>query len=124
MDGKVSVFANNIISKTKSIDSPPETDPSYCRGLAVDSAGNVYVAATGRRSIIRITPHGEISIILQAAVPWSPTGVAVFHGIVYVLEWKEPSASQTEVRKAWIPRVRKVGTDGKITIMATILRTI
>jgi streptogramin lyase len=121
MDGKVSVFASGF-KGTGISDNPPETMATYCRGLVVDSLGNVYVAATGSRSVLKITPMGKVSTVLQASNPWSPTGVAIFHGEVYVLEWKDAAPSQTEVRKAWVPRVRKIGTDGKITTLATVTR--
>ena len=90
--------------------------------MAVDSLGNLYVAATGSRSILRITPQGNVSTILETPGPWSPTGVTVFHGEVYVLEWSDAAPSLTEVRKAWVPRVRKIGRDGKISLLATVSR--
>ena len=121
MDGKVSIFANGFAGKQVS-NPPPETMGSYCRGLAVDPMDNVYVAATGSRSVLKITPAGKVSTILEATAPWSPTGVTVFRGEVYVLEYSDAAPSQTEVRKAWIPRVRKIGVDGKVTILATISR--
>lgn len=121
MDGKVSTIARGFVGKPVS-NSPPETLATYCRGLAVDSIGNVYVAATGSRSVLKITPQGKVSTILQAPSPWSPTGVTIFHGEVYVLEWRDAPPSQTEVRKAWVPRVRKIGLDGTITILATVSR--
>ena len=125
MDGKVSQFASPEIigiGRDRAISPPPEAEANYCRGLAVDSQGVVYVAATGSRRLLKITPRGDVSTILQAPSPWSPTGVAVFGGEVYVLEWQDAPPSQTEVRTAWIPRVRKVGRDGKITTLATISR--
>jgi len=121
MGGVVSIFASGFVGKSVTY-NPPETEASYCRGLAVDSLGNVYVTATGTRCVLKITPQGKVSTILQAPGPWSPTGVTVFHGELYVLEWSDAPASQTEVRKAWVPRVRKIGRDGKITILATIAR--
>ena len=121
MDGKVSTFARGFAGKIVS-NSLPETLAAYCRGLAVDSIGNVYVAATGSRSVLMITPQGKVSTLLQAQGPWSPTGVTIFHGEVYVLEWSDAPPSQTEVRKAWVPRVRKIGLDGTITILATVSR--
>lgn len=120
MDGTISTIVS--VGKDGANNPPPETPAAYCRGLAVDSQGVVYVAATGRRSVLRITPQGEVSTVLRAPSPWSPTGVAVFRGEVYVLEWREPAASQAEERRAWIPRVRKVGRDGKITTLATVSR--
>ena len=120
MNGKISIIAT-FIGKGGN-DLPSGTVPSYCRGLAVDSSGVVYVAATGSRSILKITPQGVITTILQEPGPWTPTGIAVFHGEVYVLEWHDVAPSLEEVRKAWIPRIRKIGRDGKVTTLATVSR--
>jgi sugar lactone lactonase YvrE len=122
MDGKVTTIASGFLGKSNTNVPPPETDAGYCRGLAVDSLGNVYVAATGSRRVLKITPQGKVSTILEATSPWSPTGVAVFHSEVYVLEWREPAASESEVRIKWMPRVRKVGRDEKITTLAIVTR--
>ena len=120
MSGTVSIIATFVGKAAK--DLPLETVPSYCRGLAVDAKGFVYVAATGSRSVLKINPKGEVSTILQEQSPWTPTGIAVFKGEVYVLEWHDVDASLLEVRIAWIPRVRKIGSDGKITTLATVAR--
>ena len=120
MDGTVSIIATFVGKDGK--DLPLETVPSYCRGLAVDSSGTIYVAATGSRSVLKITPQGKVTTILQATSPWTPTGVAVFHGEVYVLEWHDVTHENLEVRTAWIPRVRKIGLDGKLTTLATVSR--
>ncbi len=119
-DGNVSTIAT-FAGKAGS-DLPSGTMPSYCRGLAVDSLGVVFVAATGSRSLLKITPQGTITTILEVSGPWTPTGVAVVHDEVYVLEWHDVVPSLQEVRKAWIPRVRKIGPDGKVTILATVSR--
>lgn len=121
MDGKVSVIASGFAGKAIP-NPPPETMATYCRGLAVDPSGNVYVAATGTRSVLKITPAGKVSTFLESTAPWSPTGVTIFRGEVYVLEYSDAPPSKTEERKAWIPRVRKIGVDGKVTILATISR--
>jgi len=125
IDGTISMIASPDIigiGKDSASNPPPYTPAGYCRGLAVDSQGVVYVAATGSRRVLKITPQGEVSTILQAPSPWSPTGVAVFRGEVYVLEWRDAAPSRAEVRSDWIPRVRKVGRDGKITTLATVSR--
>jgi hypothetical protein len=119
-NGEMSVIAT-FVGKD-GIDSPLETVPSYCRGLFVDAKGFVYVAATGSRGVIKISPQGVISTILQEQNPWTPTGVAVFNDEVYVLEWHDVAASLSEVRTAYIPRVRKIGADGKITTLASVSR--
>jgi sugar lactone lactonase YvrE len=120
MNGTVSVIATFVGKAAE--DLPLETVPSYCRGLAVDAQGFVYVAATGSRSVLKISPQGRVSNILQEPSPWTPTGVALFNGDVYVLEWHDVPASQSEVRTAYIPRVRKIGGDGRLTTLATVSR--
>lgn len=122
MDGTVSMIAGGFVGKGSANNGPPGTNAAYCRGLAVDSQGVVYVAATGSRSVLKITSQGEVSTILRAPSPWSPTGVALFRGEVYVLEWRDAAPSRAEVRSDWIPRIRKVGRDGKITTLATVSR--
>lgn len=120
MNGTMSTIAT-FVGKNRN-DLPLETTPSYCRGLAVDSKGTIYVAATGSRSVIKISPDGVINNILQESGPWTATGVAVFHGEVYVLEWHDVTAENLEVRTAYIPRVRKIGFDGKVTTITTVSR--
>jgi hypothetical protein len=120
MNGTVSTMATYAGKSGRGL--PLETVPSYCRGLTVDPTGTIYVAATGSRSVLKITPQGKVSTVLQEAGPWTPTGVATFHGEVYVLEWHDVTPENLEVRSAWIPRVRKIGLDGKITTLATVSR--
>lgn len=120
MDGKMSIIATFVGKMHK--DLPLETVPSYCRGLVVDSTGTIYVAATGSRSVLKVTPSGDVKTILQESGPWTPTGVAVSKGEIYVLEWHDVEAKDLEVRAAYIPRVRKIGLDAKITTLATVSR--
>ena len=120
VDGTVSIIAT-FVGKDGN-DLPLETVPSYCRGLAVDSTGTIYVAATGSRSVLKITSQGKITTILQSTSPWTPTGVAIFHSEVYILEWHDVTRENLEVRSAWIPRVRKIGLDGKLTTLVTVSR--
>jgi len=119
-DGTETTIAT-FVGKTSS-DLPLETVPSYCRGLAVDSTGVIYVAATGSRSVLKITADGKITTILQATGPWTPTGIAIFNNEVYILEWHDVTRENLEVRSAYIPRVRKIGLDGKVVTLATVSR--
>jgi hypothetical protein len=92
---------------------------AYCRGLDVDSTGTVYVAATGCRTVLKITPDKKVTTILHASSPWSPTAVAVSGGNVYVLEYLHTPGDN---RREWLPRVRKISADGAVVTVATIER--
>ena len=100
----------------------PGNSPSagpFLRGLSVDAAGVIYVAASGCGSVLKITPQGRITKLVQLEAPWSPTAVALFGSDVYVLEYLH---TEVEDRRAWVPRVRKVSADGKSVVIATVTR--
>jgi len=119
-DGKMTAHARDFVkSQIPESDRPPQVKSTYCRGLAVDDDGGVYVAATGSRSVIHVPREGRPRIVLEAAKPWSPTGVAVRKGEVFVLEHDE----ETPVPHGeWPPRVRKVDHDGKVSTLYPLER--
>ena len=92
--------------------------PPFLRGLAVDSEGAVYAAANRCRAVLKITPEGKVTTILSAPAPWSPTGVAVADGVVYVEEYDFPEAGPGQYVQR--PRVRRIGRDGKVTTLAIV----
>lgn len=91
----------------------------YLRGLAVDSRGVIYVADSGDARVLKITPRGEITTLLQTQSPWAPTAVALFGNDVYVLEFLH---TVRDVRRDWLPRVRKITANGTSTIIMTVDR--
>jgi hypothetical protein len=99
----------------------PGNDPNapQLRGLAVDSGGTVFVAASGCGSVLKVTPDGRVSTVLQLDGPWSPTAVALFHGEIYVLEYLHTAV---EDRLQWLPRVRRISADGKNVVIASVTR--
>jgi sugar lactone lactonase YvrE len=123
-DGSVTTLIHPI-TLADCDDDPPdgraELSGPTLRGLAVDAKGNVYVAAPGCHRVIKITPDGKASIILKSDRPWSPTGVALHdgEGSLYVLEYTNANGGPNE-NEGWLPRVRKLAPDGKVTTLVTI----
>ncbi|HEV8070896.1 MAG TPA: SMP-30/gluconolactonase/LRE family protein [Planctomycetaceae bacterium] len=120
MDGTFNKVASPVEVKDCDVDFP-DNDPTFpmpaLRGIAVDSRGTVYAAATGCHRVMKLTPDGKVETVLKAERPWAPTGVAVSGEDIYVLEYTNATAGAD---KGWRPRVRKLGRDGKVTTLATI----
>jgi len=114
LDGKVATVLNPVIVADCER-QPPAKDVPFLRGLAVDAHGVIYIAATGCGCVIKIKPDGHVETVLKAQTPWEPTGVALKGDDVWVLEY---SVINEEAHK-YLPRVRKLGHDGKITTLAT-----
>jgi len=89
----------------------------YLRGLKVDGKGTVYVADAADARVLKITPDGKTTTILQLESPWAPTDVALFGDVVYVLEFTHDAGDD---RTTWMPRIRKITPDGKSTIILTV----
>jgi hypothetical protein len=105
--------------KSNDCDNPLEDVPAlpYLRGLAVARDGTIYAAANGCRAVIAISPTGAIRTVLKADAPWSPTGIVLSGSDLFVLEYLHTPGHD---RKAWLPRVRKVARDGKVTTVASV----
>jgi hypothetical protein len=119
MDGTFTVLASEIHLKDCDVDYPDHNPnmllPSL-RGLAVDENRTVFAAGVGCRAVVRISPDGKVATISKAERPWSPTGVAVHRGEVYVLEYTNANGSPNE---GWWPRIRKLGHEWKPTTIWT-----
>jgi hypothetical protein len=118
--GQISTIVSTL--SLSGCDSVPEVGPelgTYFRGLDVGTDGIVYVAATGCKSVLKITANGKVATIARAWSPWSPTGVAVSGSDVYVLEYLHTPGDN---RREWLPRVRKISSDGIVVTVATIER--
>jgi hypothetical protein len=113
--GAITTITDQMVIADCDRESPEAETPSL-RGLAVDARGIVYAAATGCRTVVRITSGGKVEAVLKAERPWSPTGVAVFGDDVYILEYAHANGSATQ----WLPRVRKLRRDGTVLTVVTI----
>jgi sugar lactone lactonase YvrE len=114
--GRVSTVV--IISPLAAGPAIPGSDSRpYLRGLKVSADGTVYVADAADARVLKITPDGKISTLVQLETPWAPTDVAIFGDVVYVLEFTHDGGDD---RLTWMPRIRKITPDGKSTIILTV----
>ncbi len=113
-EGKVTTLLNPVVVADCE-KQPPAEDAPFLRGLAVDAHGVLYVAASGCRCVIKIMPDGNVETVLKAEAPWSPTGVALNGSDIFVLEY---TVINDEAHN-YLPRVRKLGGDGKVTTLTT-----
>ncbi|HYC88385.1 MAG TPA: hypothetical protein VEO54_04170 [Thermoanaerobaculia bacterium] len=114
--GRVTTVAERI-AVPNCVSIPGNTRP-YLRGLAVAPDGTVYVAASGCGALLKIDPRGRVAPLLRTSSPWAATDVALRDGEVYVLEYSHTVSE--EDRTLWFPRVRKIGRDGKVTVVGQI----
>ena len=115
--GNIAPFALTIAVPDCPTDLPTELPRPHIRSLSIDTNGDVYAAATGCRAIIRITTSGQVTPILRADSPWSPSGVAISGGNLYVMEFDNPL---TEYPADGRPRIRKRTRDGKVTTLTVM----
>ncbi len=119
-DGTFATVANPIELKDCDVDYPdhnPNMSLPSLRGLAVDEHGTVFAAGVGCHAVVKISPDGKVETVLKAERPWSPTGVAVHRGEVFILEYTNANGGPKE---GWRPRVRKLGRNGKVTTLVTV----
>lgn len=117
-DGGITTITEGV--KLEGCLKPPGYEPDSgrdLRGLAVAADGTAYVAASGCGALLRVNPRGETTVLLRSERPWSPTAVALFGGDVYVLEYTH---SPGDDRRQWLPRVRKIGRGGEVSVLAVV----
>ncbi|MEQ8523676.1 hypothetical protein [Gracilimonas sp.] len=114
-DGSISVLATGL--KEENPENIPFAGANILFDFAVDESGNVYLAYYGNRRVLKVTPAGEVSVFLESEGPWSPHGVDVFNGEVYVLESTFGTSKWWEFweEDVIIPRVRKVDAEGEVS---------
>jgi len=117
LDGKLTPLLDPVVVADCDRHPPSLEDPPFLRGLAVDARGTVYAAATGCRCVIKVSHQGQVSTVLKAESPWAPCGVAAQGQDLYVLEHIN---ANSEAHEDWPPRVRKLGPDGKVTVLVDL----
>ena len=110
-DSTYHVIASDLI--TTRPDRTRKRHEDVLCGISQDAYGNIYVAETAGRRIIRIDTSGCVSTFYVSRDHWFPTGVAFHNDIAYVMEVGYDSA--------WVgPRILKVDPDGDRTVLVEI----
>ncbi|HKP37534.1 MAG TPA: hypothetical protein VJT71_11815 [Pyrinomonadaceae bacterium] len=114
LNGVVTTLAKDLTARTAE-DKPTLFGGSSggLAGLAVDTGGNVYVADAGSRRLLKISKDGKVTVVYRVDPPHFPNGVfATSTGEVYVLEFSFTLPGTTAGA-----RVRKIGSDGRMTLL-------
>jgi hypothetical protein len=115
MNGAVATLVHPVEVPGCADQAIPEQHQPYLRGLAVDTTNTVYVAASSCRCVLKVSPQGSVQRIISAESPWYPTGVAVFHGQVYALEYR--FVAQADEPDQYPCRVRVLRNDGRLATL-------
>ena len=87
--------------------------------MAVDSAGNVYVADTGNHTIRKVTPAGVVTTLAgRRAVLAARTGRAARRGFTILAAWRWTARATSMWRTAGNNTIRKVTPAGVVTTLA------
>ncbi len=102
-------------------ESSPSNLPFSGGNILFDMAADgdtTLLAYYGNREVLRISPDGTKTSLLEADEPWSPHGVDVFDGTIYVLEsTTPPPAWRFWQPDSLVPRVRVIDEDGAVSIL-------
>jgi hypothetical protein len=119
-EGMITTIASSVV--VPDCVRPPgsgEKSGPLLRGLDVAPDGTIFAAASACGAIVRVSGQGEVTPVLRTVTPWSPTGVALKGRDLYALEYQHNGSDE---RRSWLPRVRKLAEDGKISLLAEIRR--
>jgi hypothetical protein len=83
-------------------------------GLAVDGRGEVFAANYGGGRVVKVSPSGKVTSVLESRNPWSPSGVALSGADIYVLESGTMPGYWDAVR------VRRKRADGTVRTLAVV----
>jgi hypothetical protein len=117
-DGSIAKFVYPLVVNDCDRDpadhNPANAASPFFRGIAADSDGNVYLAATSCHRVLKVAQDGTLSTILRSERPWTPTGIALRGQDIYVLEYTNANGPRTE---GWYPRVRRISKNGLQTLV-------
>jgi hypothetical protein len=114
-DGNVSVFAGSTAGYMDGMGTAAKFNNP--RGLAVDAAGNVYVADTGNNKIRKITPDGNVTTLAGGEYGYADGqgAAAQFRNPDEIGVDNSGNVSIAEKPNDVLPKIRKLTSDGNVT---------
>jgi sugar lactone lactonase YvrE len=79
-----------LAAKVSAATTPPANvnQPHYQMGLHAGRDGNVYVAVSEERLVLKVSPGGKRSVAAHSQTPWAPSGVLLDRdGMLWMLEY-------------------------------------
>ena len=115
LEGSVVTIATDLLTVPADDPSFPDNSFNLMWSLFVAGNGDAYLAHTGNRRVLRVSPAADVSELHHADAPWAPVGVTGHDGDLYVLEtaWDEDVGHTG-------PRVRRMSPDGTSEVLVTI----
>ncbi len=101
--GTSEILAKNLLTKLphRKIDKHQDV----LLGMAEDAEGNIYIAETAGKRIIKISKNKEVSDFYTSNGEWMPTAITFHNGEAYILEYKSK-------RENFGPQIIKVDAEG------------
>lgn len=90
-------------------------------GIVIDSAGNLYFTDTGS-GIYRIGRDGKLQRVAGQAFHWMALDQRGHFSRFVFKDWFERVTPPGDNRREWIPRIRKISADGKVSVVTVIER--
>lgn len=109
---KVNLNGTFTVLKQRIVGLDCDYEPSLT-GLAVTSRGEIFLADSKCRCVLKLDVDGHISKVLSSEAPWSPSGLTLYDDDLYISEWTDEHDNQHDYR----PRVRKLTSEGKVTLL-------
>ncbi|MBD1392952.1 NHL domain-containing protein [Mucilaginibacter glaciei] len=112
IDGTVTTLAGSVLGFADGTALSAKFTPS---GIALDAAGNLYVADKGNNRIRKITPAGLVTTLVGNGNPSSLDGFGITAGLRYPSSVTIDAAGNLFVVEAETLKIRKVTPDGRVT---------
>ena len=117
--GQLSVFAGNG-TPGAATEGPATSSPlNSPAGVAVDAAGNVYIADTGNNVVEKVTAGGQLSVFAGNGTPGAATkGPATDSSLFYPFGVAVDAAGKVYIADTYNHVVEKVTAAGQLSVLA------